>query len=412
MTIGLHERLGLHGRLLGAALLAAGMAGLAASPWAPALAQDKVKIGASAAKTGPLAGGTAVTHWPNIQLWVHDVNAKGGLKVGDKRIPVELIEYDDRTSNEEAVKNVQRLATVDEADFIVAPYGTGINLATAPLFARYGYPQIAVTAVTDKADEFAGRWPNSFWTLGTSTAFAASVADVLARLRDAGTIGSKVALVNVADAFGIELANAGREALKAQNFEIVYDSSYPLGTQDLAPVINGAKAAAPDAFVAFSYPPDTFALTEQARISDFSPKAFYVGVATAFPAFAGKFGAAAQGILGAGGVNAGTDEMKAYRARHKEVTGKDADYWASPVMYASLQMLEQAVERAGTLDRAKVMEQLKNASFDTVMGEVTFDGNVNRKFWTVGQWQDGVFHGVASTGLPGEVAPVAKEGWK
>lgn len=409
MGISLDRRKATGRGLLAAALLAAG---LAAAPWAPGMAQDKVKIGASAAKTGPLAGGTAVTHWPNIQLWVHDVNAKGGLQVGDRRIPVELVEYDDRTSNEEAVKNVQRLATVDEVDFIIPPYGTGINLATAPLFARYGYPQIAVTAVTDKADEFAARWPNSFWTLGTSTAFAASVADVLAKLRDAGTIGSRVALVNVADAFGIELANAGREALTAAKFEIVYDSSYPLGTQDLAPVINGAKAASPDAFVAFSYPPDTFALTEQARISDLDVKAFYVGVATAFPAFAGKFGPAAEGIMGAGGIDAGTDEMKAYRARHKEVTGQDADYWASPVMYASLQMLEQAVARAGSLDRAKVMAELKNGSFDTVMGKVTFDGNVNRKFWTVGQWQDGVFNGIASTGLPGEKAPVAKQGWK
>ena len=73
---------------------------------------------------------------------------------------------------------------------------------------------------------------------------------------------------------------------------------------------------------------------------------------------------------------------------------------------------EQAIERAGTLDRAKVIEQLKNGSFDTVMGTMTFDGNVNRKFWTVGQWRDGVFHGVASTGMEGEMAPVAKEGWE
>ena len=397
--------------LMAAALCAAGALMVAAAA-GPAAAQDTVKIGASAAKTGPLAGGTAVTHWPNIQLWVHDVNAKGGMKVGDKRIPVELIEYDDRTSNEEAVKNVQRLATVDEVDFIIPPYGTGINLAVAPLLARHGYPQIAVTAVTDKGDEFAKRWPNTFWTLGTSTAFASSVVDVLSQMREAGTIGSKVALVNVADAFGIELANAGREALEKADFEIVYDSSYPLGTQDLAPVINGAKAAEPDAFVAFSYPPDTFALTGQAQISDFAPKAFYVGVATAFPAYAGKFGAAAEGVLGAGGVNADAEAMKAYRARHKEVTGQEADYWASPVMYASLQMLEQAVERAGTLDRAAVIEELKKGDFDTVMGPMTFDNNVNRKFWTVGQWRDGVFHGVASTGMDGEKAPVAKQGWK
>ena len=35
-----------------------------------AAAQDTLKIGASAPKTGPLAGGAAVTHWPNIKLWI------------------------------------------------------------------------------------------------------------------------------------------------------------------------------------------------------------------------------------------------------------------------------------------------------------------------------------------------------
>lgn len=390
-----------------AAALAAGL--LAAGP---AGAQDAIKIGASAPKTGPLAGGAAVSHWPNIELWVHQVNEKGGIQVGDERRPVELVEYDDRTSNETAVKNIQRLATVDKVDFIVAPYGTGINLATAPLIAKYGYPQIAVTAITDKADEFAERWPNTFWTLGTSTGFAASVADVLKVMRDKGQIGNKVAVVNVADAFGIELANAGKPALTEAGFEIVYDSSYPLGTQDLAPVINGAKAAGPDAFVAFSYPPDTFALTEQAAIADLPVKAFYTGVATSFPAYAGKFGAAAEGVLGAGGVNPDTPEMQDYRKSHKEVTGKEADYWASAVVYASLQVLEQAIERAGTIDRAKVIETLRDGSFDTVMGKMTFDGNINRNFWTIGQWQGGVFYGVASTGLDGAKDPIVKTGWK
>ncbi len=69
------------------------------------------------------------------------------------------------------------------------------------------------------------------------------------------------------------------------------------------------------------------------------------------------------------------------------------------------------MERAGTLDREKVIAELTDGSFDTIMGGMTFDGNVNRKFWTVGQWHDGQFHGVASTGLDGAKEPVAKKGW-
>ncbi len=101
-----------------------------------AAAQDTLKIGASAPKTGPLAGGAAVTHWPNIKLWIEEVNKRGGLKVGGKQMKVELVEYDDKTTGDEAIKNITRLATVDKVDFIVTPYSTGINVATAPLIAQ------------------------------------------------------------------------------------------------------------------------------------------------------------------------------------------------------------------------------------------------------------------------------------
>jgi branched-chain amino acid transport system substrate-binding protein len=378
-----------------------------------AQAADPIKIGAVAPKTGPLAGGATVTHWPNIQLWTAQVNARGGLNVKGGKAKIEVIEYDDQTNPGETIKAVQRLATQDNVDFIVAPYGTGLNLAVAPIFAKYGYPQIAVTAITDQIEELAGRYPSMFFTLGSTTAFAQSVADILAKMHKEGKIGNKVAMVNVADAFGIELAVAARPIFKKAGLEIVYDKSYPLGTQDLSPLVKGAKATNPDAFVAWSYPPDTFGLTEQAIIENLDVKAFYTAVATCFPAYGGKFGKAIEGNLGAGGVNPDTPEMKAYLKAHKEITGKDADFWASATTYAALQILEQAIEGVGAPDRAKVTEYLKKHTFKTVLGDITFNKhNNNEKFWTVGQWQNGAFYGVASTGRPGEKPVQLKNGWK
>ncbi len=205
-----------------------------------AVAQNVIKIGAVAPKSGPLAAGAAITHWPNVKLWVHQVNARGGLKLKSGRAKIELIEYDDRTNPGETIKAVQRLATQDKVDFILAPYGSGLNLAAAPIFAKYGYPQITSTSITDKADVLAKRYPGIFFTLGTTTSFASAVADILKKMRDAGQIGNHIAMVNVADAFGIELANAARPIFKRAGFKIVYDKSYPLGTQDLSPVIKGA----------------------------------------------------------------------------------------------------------------------------------------------------------------------------
>lgn len=376
-----------------------------------AQAQKVIKIGASAPKTGPLAGGSSVTHWPNIRLWVKQINDRGGLKLKGGRAKIKLIEYDDRTNPGEAIKAIQRLATQDKVDFIIAPYGSGFNLATAPLFARYGYPQLAATSITDKMPVLTKRYPGMFFLLGDTTAFTNSVVEILSKLRKEGKIGSRIAMVNVADAFGIELANAARPAFKKAGFKIVYDKSYPLGTPDLSPVIKGAKASKPDAFIAWSYPPDTFGLTQQAKINGLNVKVFYTAVATSFPIYAKKFGASIENVLGAGGINPDTPEMKSYIAAHKKVTGRSPDFWASAVVYASLQILEQAIEGVGSTDRKAVTAYMKANTFQTVIGPVAFKNQINKKFWTVGQWQNGTFYGVKSTGRPGAKPVKLKTKW-
>lgn len=394
------------GLVTGAAL------GFATLTAAPVLADDAIKFGVVSHLTGPLAGGEAVTHTPNIELWTKQVNDRGGLMVDGARRPVEIIRYDDKTNPGEHIKAVQRLATQDKVDFMLSPYGTGFNIAAAPIYAKHNFPLIAVSAITDKMPELSERFPNMFFTLGSTTGFVEGVRDTLVAMRDAGTIGNKVAMVNVADAFGIELADKARPMLADAGFEIVYDKSYPLGTPDISPVVKGAKASEPDAFVAWSYPPDTFALTEQAIIEDFNVKAFYTAVATAFPAYSGKFGSKIEGSLGAGGVNPDTPAMEEYRKAHKEVTGKEADFWASATYYASLQVLEQAIEAVGTIDRAAIVAYIKDNTFETVIGPVSFDGNNNsERYWSVGQWRDGVFRAVADTGMGDSIEAVAKAGW-
>ncbi len=116
-----------------------------AAPFVRAARADAgiIKVGLVGAKTGPLAPGAATTHFPPCRLWVHDVNARGGLKLKSGQAKIELIEYDDRTQPPETIKAVERLATVDNADWIGGVFATGFNLACAPTFAKYGYPQIA-----------------------------------------------------------------------------------------------------------------------------------------------------------------------------------------------------------------------------------------------------------------------------
>src|SRR5262252_6952433 len=352
------------------------------------------KVAVIGAKTGPLAPGAAITHFPPYKLWAHEVNARGGLKLKDGQRKVEIIEYDDRTQPPEAIKAVERAATVDKADWIGGLYATGFNLAAAPTFAKYNYPQLTQACVTDQVPALVKKYPGFFMFQSSTSAYAKGAIGVLKKLKDAGQIGNKVAAVNGGDDFGIELANAGRPLFKAAGFEIVYDKSYPLGTQDLAPVVKAAKAANPDAFVAWSYPPDTFGLAEQAKIEGLNVKAYYSAVATAFPGFAQKFGPAAENVLGAGGIK-DSPEIRGYYKAHKEVTGVDADYWGSPFYYSLLQMITQAIESVGSLqDRAAITAWLKGHTFKTIVGELDVRNQRANKFYTVGQWQKGFFNAV------------------
>lgn len=166
-----------------------------------AYAQDKIRIGWALSKTGPNAGGVATTQAPNYQLWVQEVNAAGGilLKSIGKRVPIEVVEYDDRSNSEEAVRAVERLITQDKVDFVLPPWGTALNLAVGPTLHKYGYPHLAFTAVTDRAHDLAKRWPNAFFFLGTSAQYAEGLMTHLEGLRREGRIGNTVALIGVAD---------------------------------------------------------------------------------------------------------------------------------------------------------------------------------------------------------------------
>ena len=75
------------------------VAAAVSAPFVRAASADAgtVKVGVVGAKTGPLAPGATVTHFPPHQLWAHEVNARGGLRLKSGQAKIQLIEYDDRT---------------------------------------------------------------------------------------------------------------------------------------------------------------------------------------------------------------------------------------------------------------------------------------------------------------------------
>jgi branched-chain amino acid transport system substrate-binding protein len=395
----------------------AALGALTAALAAPAVraqgAPSALRIGYAISKTGPNAGGAAITTIPNYEMWVKEVNAAGGLRLGNARVPIQVTEYDDRSVSEDSMRAVERLVNQDKVDFVLSPWGTALNLAVAPILNRAGYPQLASTAVTDRAPELGRRWTNSFWMLGTGQGAGAGLVEVLAPLKQQGKIGDTVALVAVADGFGIELSNGMRPAFQRAGFKLTYDRSYPVGTQDLSPILAEAARGNPEIFVACSYPPDTLAITEQARVSGFNPKVFYTGVGTAFPLYKQRFAANTEGVTGVGGVDAANPRFQDYLRRHVASAGREPDRWASAITFASLEMLQQAIERVGRIDRAAVIRELQTGSFETVIGTVKLQNNLLTDLWQVGQWQGGEFYGLMPLNKEGaKPAMIPKPAWR
>jgi branched-chain amino acid transport system substrate-binding protein len=255
-------------------------------------------------------------------------------------------------------------------------------------------------------------WPSSFWFAGPRTNIPDTVVRLLVQFLEEGKIGRTVAMVNVADKLGIDSAAAARDGLQQEGFELVYDRSYPLGAKNLGPIMQEVTRSEPDVFLAFSYPDDTVAVVEEARRLNFNPKLFYALVGTAYPSFRDRLGKDAEGIMGVGGWNADLPASREYLRHHTAVVGHEPDRWASPLTFAGLQMLQQAIERVGRIDRAAVVKELQDGTFDTIIGKVQLKDNLLQNGWFVGQWQNGEFYGIAPTGLSGARRPlVPKPAW-
>jgi len=365
-------------RLAAATLLAAALA--------PAFAQDApVKIGYAIARTGPWSAGAQLTQEPNYVMWAEGVNAAGGLNVKGKKRKVELVGFDDRSEAETVVRTYEKLMGSDKVDLILPPWGTGANFAVMPVIQKYGYPMIAPTATGRKL--LGMKNPYFFAILQQPDLMMNALAEFL-KARNVKT----AAVIHVDELFGLEQASALEAAFKEKGIQVIEKKSYPLGVKDLKSVLNDIKAKNPDAFVALSYPPDTFLVTAQAREIAFNPKAFYASVGTAFPIYRDKLGPTVEGVMGLGTLNPKTSAAaKAYFDAHVARHKKEPDRWASAHAWAALQVMEQAVAKAG-LDRKALRDAIASNEFDTVIGKVRFRNGENVSTpGVVSQWQSGEF---------------------
>ena len=168
-------------------------------------------------------------------------------------------------------------------------------------------------------------------------------------------------------------------ALKAEGIEIALNESYPPDISDMTGLLSQIKAAGVDGVIALSYPADSFLYMGQAREVGIDAPFEFLLVGPTISAFSQAFGDFADGVVTIGHWSPHQSQWsraKPFFDAYVDAYGMNPDYLDTALAYMSCEILEQAVASAG-LDRDKLRTAIASSTFDTINGEVSFEGVEN-----------------------------------
>jgi len=401
------------------AVLAACSSGGSGGSSPPAHTKKPILIGTSLSLTGDFsADGQAFLK--GYKLWVHDVNASGGL-LGRK---VKLIYLNDRSDQGQVVTNYTTLISTNHVDLTFGPFSSLLTTPASRVAAQNHFAFI----------EGAGGAPSVFTAPPNMQAH--NVFDVSLPIADemvpfAKWVASlpasqrpKTAAYPMADdPFADPPVQLTQSMLQKAGVTTVYSKIFPAEVPDYAPAATNVAATHADIVVLGSTDvPTVNAFVKAFQQQHYTPKIF---IAAAGPDQGTAF-TSAVGVGNAGGImvpNAwygGSQNPESQRmvAEYIKIYGGTPSGINADVAeaYSVGQVAQQAVEHLKSLDNAKIISYLHSGvTLQSVQGPVTFDslGRNSAATTFVFQWQNGKFVQVLPAGAPGSVTVLnPKPAWK
>jgi branched-chain amino acid transport system substrate-binding protein len=383
----------------------------------PALAE--IRVGCVASVTGMYAG-MADGGVFGLQAAVDDINKQGGVYVKeyDKKLPIKLIVVNGESDLLKAGTLAENLVLQDKVQFLIChneppPMHAGV----AKVAAQYKIPHLADVAVMEPwlgmRSEASPSWDYT-WALGFAIATPAApgsiwdkpgytILDTWKEMLDeyGGQTNKKVGVFASDDPDGVGWYALFPGALKGWGYDVVgVDKKlglFPIGSTDFTSIIKEWKDNNVEILWGNCPAPDFGTLWRQARALGFQPKIVAAGRAALYYTDVEAWGGdlpngictetfwqpAIKGVTAIGD----TTPMSLYERWLNEK--KRPLNIAMGLGYQVVQVLADAIERAGTLDGDVVLKAIGDTDMMTICGQVKFDQETHfaRVPLFVGQWQ-------------------------
>lgn len=346
-------------------------AGLGIAP-ARAQAEPPIRIGMTVSSTGTFAL-AAQSGLRGAEIWVDDVNARGGIDIGGKKRKVELVKLDDRSDKTIVPKVYETLIKDEKVDLLFGPFGS------------------TLTAAAVNASETAGKFM-VIWSASADSIYAQGYKYIVSATQIAGSLlghpgvralhgagARKIAFAYLDEPFPASMTQGAVELARKLGMDITMNEKFAKGTKDFNILIQKAKASGADAFYPTAYEGDQMTMARQLREANVNFKGVYMVYASQ-PQFLQQAGKDAQYLLSqtllhdkinwkvTHGLNRA--QMVERYARLFPNAQYPADFQTA-LAYGAGVITEQMIATAQSLDAAKLKEAaLKlNDKIVTVTGE-------------------------------------------
>ncbi len=327
------------------------------------------KLGAVIPLTGRYASGGAQVK-AGYEFAVEDINRRGGVPVGNRRVPLELTILDDES---DATKTVSRLEAVaaQGAVTLLGGFGSDLHAAAAAVAEKNRIPYCGVAFALHAVHERGLRF--LFSPFPKSPDIAIESYRFLNATVPANQRPRRVAIFRERTDWGRELGDIWTARSRENGYEVVSLGDYTPLSRDLSDLILRAKSANAEAVFSVPTPPDGITLIRQMKELDFNPKVIIVIRAADAVSWATSLGKDGDNVLLAPGWHhalrfPGVQELN---AKHQQRFGRPADVIVGPA-YACVQIVANAIERAASLDSLAIRDAMAETNMPTVIGPVRF----------------------------------------